>query len=98
MKELWTGRVELLTPATEFGDTRCFTNVFLWVADGRDFAHSIVRHLEAESISLLRIEECQQVAHDEQISDELRPFHDWAKAHPEEFTTADRHYYPSKPC
>jgi hypothetical protein len=97
MKELWTGRVELLTPVTEFGDTRCFTNVFVWANDAADFAHSVACHLETESISLLRVEECHRLADEEEIPEQTRPFFEWVKKHPEEFATTDRHYYPSKP-
>ena len=28
--ELWIGRVEVLTPATDSGDTKAFTNVITW--------------------------------------------------------------------
>ena len=98
MRKLWTGRVELLTPQTEWGDTKCFTNVFLWAESATDFANSIKRHLEAESISVLRIEECHQIEVDEEIPDQTKPFFEWAKNHPEEFTTTDRHYFPSKPA
>ena len=97
MKELWTGRVELLTPATEFGDTRCFTNVFVWAEDASDFAESIARHLETESLTLLSIQESHRLATNEEFPEETKRFFDWIKNHPDEFTTTDRHYYPSKP-
>ena len=97
MKGLWTGRVELLTPAVEFGDTKCFTNVFLWAEDAHDFAATLYRHLEAESISILQVQECHRVEDDEEWPEETQPFLDWVKANPGEFTTAHRHYYRSKP-
>jgi hypothetical protein len=96
MKELWTGRVELLTPATEFGDTKCITNVFVWAESPNDFAVAIAQNLRSESVSVLQIEECHRVADDERFPEETKPFLDWARANPGEFTTADRHYYPSR--
>ena len=30
--ELWIGRVEALTPATDSGDTKAFTNVITWAS------------------------------------------------------------------
>jgi len=97
MKELWTGRVELLTPPSEFGDTRCFTNVFVWAEDREDFAAAISHHLEMESISVLQIEECHCITGEEEFPEETNPFLEWVREHPGDFTTADRHYYPSKP-
>jgi hypothetical protein len=97
MKELWTGRVELLTPETEFGDTKCFTNVFVWADDAKDFANSVAHHLECESVFLLGVDECHRLADDEEIPEQTRPFLEWIKTHPEEFVTTDRHYYPSPP-
>lgn len=97
MKNLWTGRLELLTPGTEFGDTKCFTNVFVWANGEKDFAEVVERHLEAESISLLRIEECHRLAADEEIPEQTKRFFEWVRESPERFTTTDRHYYPSKP-
>ena len=84
MKELWTGQVELLTPATEAGDTKCFTNVFFWANDAADFAESITRHLEAESISLLSVQGSHPLAEDEDFPEETRRFLEWNKNHPEE--------------
>jgi len=57
MRELWTGRVELLTPPTEWGDTKCFTNVFAWADGPEDFATIIDRNLKSEGIAVLNIEE-----------------------------------------
>src|ERR1700743_2503162 len=90
MKALWTGRVELLTQPIEFGDTKCFTNVFFWAEDSDDFAAILVRQLESESISLIQIEECHRVDDNEEWPEQTKPFFDWAKANPGDFTTADR--------
>lgn len=96
MKELWTGRVELLTPPTEFGDTKCFSNVFVWAEGPDDFAARVSRHLEEESISVLGIEDCHCIAEHERFPAETECFLEWARNNPGDFTTADRHYYPSR--
>ena len=87
----------MLTPPTEFGDTRCFTNVFVWAESLEDFKSNISRHLELETITVLAIEDAHSVADDEVFPAETQPFLDWVRQHPGEFTTANRHYYPSKP-
>lgn len=98
MKELWTGRIELLTPPSEFGDTKCFTNAFLWAESPQDFAASISQHLEVEAAFVLQIEDCHRVTDDEVYPEETKPFLEWAEKNPNDFTTSDRHYYPSRPA
>lgn len=46
MKELWTALVEMLTPPTDYGDTKCFTNVVAWPESPDDVAATISRLLE----------------------------------------------------
>jgi hypothetical protein len=55
MKELWTGRVELLTPTSEFGDTKGFNNVFVWANSPEDFTAAISQHLEIESSQTMKV-------------------------------------------
>lgn len=98
MRELWTGRVELLTPPTEWGDTKCFTNVFAWADGPEDFATIIDRNLKSEGIAVLNIEEAHPVEGDEVFPEKTQPFLDWVREHLDGFTTADRHYYPSRPA
>jgi arginine deiminase len=98
MKDLWTGRVELLTPPSESGDTRCFTNIFVWAESPEDFAAAIAHHLGMESISVIQIQESHHVTENEEFPEETTPFLEWVKIHPGDLTTADRHYYPSKPA
>lgn len=98
MKQVWTGLVELLTPPSIFGDTRCFSNVFVWAEDAQDFAATVRHHLEAEGITLLEVEECHPVADEEDFPEDTKPFLGWIRENPGKFTTANRHYYPSKPA
>jgi hypothetical protein len=97
MKTLWTAKVEMMTPPEESGNTKCFTNVFAWASDPEDFAATISRHLEQEGVSLIAIEASHAVASNEVFPEETQHFIDWVREHPGEFTTADRHYYPSRP-
>jgi hypothetical protein len=96
MKELWTGLAELLTPPSELGDTKCFTNAFALGKSPEDFVSQITTQLEAEGITVLDIESIRRVPDDEVFPEETQPFVDWARQHPDDFTTANRHYYPSK--
>jgi hypothetical protein len=36
--ELWIGRVEVLTQATDSGDTKAFTNVITWANNADEFS------------------------------------------------------------
>jgi hypothetical protein len=52
MKELWTAQVELLTPPSEDGDTKCFTNIVAMADNAVDFQTKVLRILEKDSWSL----------------------------------------------
>ena len=97
MKELWIGLVELLTPPSEFGDTKCWTNLLAWADSPGDFETTISRFLEQESMFLLATEWCHPVADYEEVPEEMVKFIEWAKLHPDDWLAADRHYFPSKP-
>ena len=62
MKELWTGQVELLTPPSETGDTKCFTNVVAWADAQEGFAAIAATVFSKYGWSILRIEQCKRVA------------------------------------
>jgi hypothetical protein len=98
MRELWVGLVELLTSPSEFGDTRCFTNALLWAQSREDYGTTLASFLEPEGMSLLDVQWCHPVAEYEEVPEEMVRFIEWAKQNPDDWTTADRHYYPSKPA
>jgi hypothetical protein len=62
----------------------------------RDFAETVAVHLEEEGISVIEIENAHSATLDEEFPEETEPFLLWIRDHPGEFTTTDRHYYPSR--
>jgi len=97
MKEPWIGLVELLTPPSELGDTRCFTKVIFWAESAKDYAARISQHLQKEDMSVLDIEYCHPVSEYDEIPEDLERSIEWARSHPDDWQTSDRHYYPSRP-
>jgi hypothetical protein len=97
MKELWTGRVELLTPPSETGDTKCFTNVVAW-ADGQEgFTARVAAVFGRRGWSILRVEECRRVAESSGMVQELVEQVERASEIPEACIFGTLHYYPSRP-
>jgi hypothetical protein len=97
MKELWTGRVELLTPPTELGDTKCFTNVVAWANDPKDYSDVISHLFEKSDCSVLDVEQCVRVADCTDIPEDLQRQIERAKTHSEDCIFGTLYYYPSKP-
>lgn len=97
MKTPWVGLVDLLTPPTECGDTKCLTHVFVWAETAEDYETKISQILAKEGMSVLNIEFSLPISDFDGISDDLAKYVDWAKDHPDDWLTSDRHYYPSHP-
>jgi hypothetical protein len=98
MRELWTGRVELLTPPTELGDTKCFTNLVAWADDTEDFQNKVSRILEKDNWFVLSFEDCTTVAMGNDVPDELSEQIKTASTRPDDCIFGTLHYYPSKPA
>jgi hypothetical protein len=96
MKELWTGRVEVLTPPTEFGDTKAFTNFVTWASNVRDFRDHVAKVLEEYGWSLIGVEECGPVSAYDQLGEEVAEEVERARDIPEACIYTTFHYYPSR--
>ncbi|MGA2278579.1 MAG: hypothetical protein ABSG00_13340 [Terracidiphilus sp.] len=97
MKELWTGRVELLTPPTEFGDTKAFTNIVTWASDAQQFRDRVASVLEEYGWSLIDVEECGPVSRFNRLGEEVSEVVESAKVNPNACIYTTFHCYPSKP-
>jgi len=95
---LWTAQVNLLTPPTEFGDTRCWTNVVAWGLTPANFAENICLILGRRSWSVLSIVQCRRVANVTVLADELAEQIEEAKKVPGCCIFGTLHYYPSRPA
>jgi hypothetical protein len=98
MKDLWIGRIEILTEPTEFGDTKAFTNVVTRAETPADFRQFVSTVCEKYYWSLIGIEECNPAAEvvgitNEELLEALEKAKDYLEACI--FTTL--HYYSSKP-
>jgi hypothetical protein len=60
--ELWIGLVEVLTPATDSGDTKAFTNVITWASNAKEFGVMVAHVFDGYGWSLLGVEGCGPVA------------------------------------
>ncbi|MGD0682814.1 MAG: hypothetical protein ABR990_12280 [Terracidiphilus sp.] len=98
MKELWTGRVEVLTPPTEFGDTKAFTNVVTWAVDAQQFRTRVASVFEEYGWTLIGVEECGPVAAYDCLVEEVSAVIESAKDNPNACIYMTFHYYPSKPA
>ena len=96
MKELWTGRVEVLTPPTEFGDAKAFTNFVTWAESALDFRNHVAMVLEEYGWSLIDVEECGPVSAYDQLGEEISEEVERAKDIPKACIYTTFHYYPSK--
>jgi hypothetical protein len=97
MKELWTGRVEVLTPPTDLGDTKAFTNVVTWASRAQEFKDQVASVFEEYGWSLIGVEECCPVSKFESLDEEMSEVVDRAKDIPKACIYTTFHYYPSKP-
>jgi hypothetical protein len=98
MNELWTGRFELLTPPTEFGDTGCYTNIVAWANDAADFQAKVSRILEKDSWFVVAIDNCLPIDECEKIPDQLAEQIETARTRPDDCVYGTLHYFPSKPA
>jgi hypothetical protein len=98
MKELWTALVELLTPPSETGNTKCFTNLVAWADDADDFQRKVSRILENDNWFVLSFEDCQTVAPGDDVPEELAEQIETAITRPDDCIFGTLHYYPSKPA
>jgi hypothetical protein len=97
MKELWTGRVELLTPPTDSGDTKAFTNIVTWASDALQFRDRVASVLEEYGWSLISVEESGMVSVREKLGEEVIEAIERAKGNLDACIYTTFHYYPSRP-
>ena len=94
--ELWIGRVEVLTSATESGDTKAFTNVITWASKAEEFGAMVAHVFEEYGWALLGVEECGPVAlrsgFDRDVSEAIES----AKGNLNACIYTTFYYYPSK--
>ncbi len=98
MKEIWTARVEVLTPPCSTGNTKAFTNVVLWAEDQPDIKKIVSEVFAKYSWSVLGVENCVRAADCEVISSELAEQIETAKPLPKACIFGTLHYYPSRPA
>jgi len=94
--ELWIGRVEVLTPATDSGDTKAFTNVITWASKAEEFEATVAQVFEEYGWSLLGVEECGPVALRSGFDDEFLEAIESAKGNLNACIYMTFYYYPSK--
>ena len=98
MQKLWIGRVELLTPPTELGDTKAFTNIVTWANDAFQYRDRVASVLEEYGWSLIDVEECSAVSTRKDFDEEIAEAIESAKGNPDACIYSTFHYYPSKPA
>jgi len=98
MKDLWIGRVELLTPPTDFGDTKAFTNVVTWAADSEQFRDRVSSVCEEYGWTLIGVEESEVASAYHGLGEEVSEAVERARGNPYACIYATLHYYPSKPA
>jgi hypothetical protein len=96
-KELWIGCVEVLTPPTDLGDTKAFTNVVTWASDTESFSQLTNCVFEEYGWSLLGVEECGPVSSRKNLGEDVLEAIDNARGNPNACIYTTFHYYPSKP-
>lgn len=97
MRELWTGRVEVLTPPTDIGDTKAFTNVVTWAMNSQEFRDQVGSVFEEYGWSLIGVEECGPVSVGVSLDEEMSEVVARAKGIPKACVYTTFCYYPSKP-
>jgi hypothetical protein len=98
MKELWIAKVHLLTPPTEFDDTRAFANVVAWAEDAKDFTTTVTHIFAGRHWTILSVQQCKRAADCTAISEELSEQVERAKQQPGACIFGTLHYYPSRPA
>jgi hypothetical protein len=94
--ELWIGRVEVLTPATDSGNTKTFTNVITWASERLDFEVMVAHVFEEYGWALLGVEECGPVRLRNEFDEEFLEAIELAKGNLNACIYTTFHYYPSK--
>jgi len=97
MRELWIGRVEVLTPPTGIGDTKAFTNVVTWASNAQEFTDQVASVFEEYGWSLIGVEECSPVCTYNSLDEAVSEVIDRARDYPKACIYTTFHYYPSKP-
>ena len=98
MKDLWIGRVEILTEPAEFGDTKAFTNVVARAENLADFRQIVSTVCEKYDWSLIGVERCNLASTVADITnEELLEALERAKDYPEACIFTTLYYYSSKP-
>jgi hypothetical protein len=97
MRELWRTVAELLTPPSDLGDTRYFSNVVAWAIDESDLQQTITMVAVKYSWHLINIDNSFPVERMTDFSDELLEQIEAAKPLPEACVFGTLHYYPSRP-
>jgi hypothetical protein len=98
MKELWTARVHLLTPPTEFGDTKCFTNVVAWAETADDFTATVMAVLGRRGWSVLNVQRCKRASEYTSLIQEHAEQIEEARSQVGSCIFGTLNYYPSKPA
>lgn len=98
MKDLWTAQVHLLTPPTEFGDTKCCTNVVAWAESKEDFNARITVIFARRNWSILSVRQCQRAVACAAMTKEHAEQVKRAGMEPGSCIFGTLQYYPSKPA
>jgi hypothetical protein len=98
MKQPWTAQIHLLTPPTDFGDTRCCTNVVAWAEDEEDFVASITSILARRHWTILSVLHAMPATALKKMIAELEDQVEEARLKPGSCIFGTLHYYPSKPA
>ena len=93
--ELWIGRVEVLTPATDTGDTKAFTNVITWASNAEEFGAMVADVFEEYGWALLGVEECGPIALHSGFDQDVSEAIESAKGNLNACIYTTFYYYPS---
>ena len=96
MNVLWTAQVHLLTPPTDFGDTRCFVNVAAWGNTPAEFGANVSTILGRRGWTVLSIMHCRRAEQNIIVSDELGDQIEEARKKEGTCIFGTLHYYPSR--
>jgi hypothetical protein len=97
-KEIWTGRVEVLTPPTESGNTKAFTNVVTWASNSQSYKDTVESVFEKYGWILIGVEEYGPLTANETPGGFVADAAERAKDNPLACIYSTFHYYPSKPA
>jgi hypothetical protein len=96
MKELWTAQMHILTPPSEHGDTRAFTNVVAWAEDAENLTAEVSSIFARRHWSILSVQQCRRAVDCTAIKEELAEQIENARKQPGGCFFGTLHYYPSK--